>query len=58
MQTVKSKSIADDSVIEWRLPTRREAMAQSSATWGEQWDRIERKTVAGGLPILIERVQP
>jgi hypothetical protein len=58
MPTVKSKSIADDSIIEWRIPTRREIMAQSSATWGQQYDRQERRNVQGGLPIVIERVTP
>lgn len=53
---VRSISIADDSIIEWRIPTHAEIMAQSSATWGKQYDRIERKTVQGGLPIIIERI--
>lgn len=56
MKTVKSKSIADDSVVEWRLPTRREVHLNSIATWGKQFDRVERKVVEGGLPIVIERM--
>ncbi len=56
MPTIKSKSVADDSVIEWRVPSRRETLLHSTSTWGRQYDRIERKVVEGGLPIVIERM--
>ena len=56
IRTIKSISIGDGEPMVWRIPTRAEAMAQSSATWGKQYDRVERKVVEGGLPILIERM--
>lgn len=56
IRTVKSISIWGGEPMTWRIPTRAEAMAQSSATWGKQYDRVERKMVEGGLPIVIERM--
>jgi hypothetical protein len=56
MRKVKSISIGDDVVTEWRVPTRAEAMARSSETWGRQYDKVERRNIDGGLPIVIERL--
>lgn len=55
-RTIRSISIADGSEVVWRVPTRAEAMANSRETWGKQYDRVERRTIEGGLPIIFERM--
>lgn len=40
----------------WRIPSMREMMANASATYGEQFDRVDRKVVRGILPIVMEQI--
>lgn len=56
MRTIRAYSMKDDAYHEYAVPLKREAIANSEATWGSQYDRIERRTVEGGLPIVIPRL--
>lgn len=55
---IHSVSINGGEPKTWRVPTRAEALARSRETWAKQYDRVERRTVEGGLPILFEQVTP
>ena len=42
---------------EYIVPNRVEALAHSERTKGSQWDRIERRVIEGGIPMIWDRVQ-
>ena len=53
IQTFNPKTGQTDK---WKIPTTAELIKHNKATWGEKWDRIERTKLAGGIPMLIERI--
>lgn len=58
MRTVSAYSLRDGARHEYLVPSMSEAIAHSKATWSKQYDPVERRTVEGGLPILIQRKEP
>lgn len=49
---VKAASLQSGESRRYVVPSLREAMANSNATHGEQFDPVERKRVHGGLPMV------
>lgn len=47
----------DGSKAEYIVPSTTAAKAHIKATFERQWDKIERRHVEGGLPLVWDRVQ-
>lgn len=52
----QSFNLKTGQIDKWKIPTTAELIKHNKATWGEKWDRIERTKLAGGIPMLIERI--
>lgn len=54
MRKIKAYRLGTDDYAEYIVPSLREAHAQMRATWGRQFDKIERGKIEGGIPKPFE----
>jgi len=54
---IKAYSLSQDCNTSYLIETQLEAARRSKETWGEQYDRIERRVVTGGIPVVWKRVE-
>ena len=52
---IEAYSAKLDRWVEYERPNRREAIAHAEATWGSQYDPVERQVVTGCLPMVWVR---
>jgi len=52
---VKAENIRTRQVTAYLVPSKPEALRHSEATWGSQYDPVERRVMEGGLPMLWPR---
>lgn len=57
MKIVRAYRLGDDSYSVYQLPKPRDAVAQMRDTWGTVYNMIERRTLEGGIPKPIERLE-
>lgn len=57
MKTVLAYRLGYDDYVTYHLPSKRESIRNSEATWAKVFDFRERREVEGGLPIAWQRVE-
>jgi len=50
---IESINLETGNKKKWFVPTVKDSLASSKASYGEQWDKIEREVVKGGIPTLM-----
>jgi len=54
---IKVYNLYTNKFNEWIIPSKEEALEYNKITFSQQYDRIEREVVYGGLPCVFKRVQ-
>jgi hypothetical protein len=52
---VKAFSLTEDQEVGYIVETEFEAFKRHRETFGSQYDKIERRVVSGGIPVLWKR---
>lgn len=58
MKLIRAYSFKAEQYHAYSVPTIHETVEHSNATWGKQYDPVERRVIEGGLPLLWERAKP
>lgn len=53
---IKAYDLYNSKFNEWIIPSIEEALLQNKVTFGQQYDKIEREVVKGGLPSVFKRM--
>lgn len=56
MKIIRAYRLGDDGYSVYRVPGRKQTVAQMENTWGTVYSLIERRTIEGGIPKPIERL--
>lgn len=57
MKTIQAYRLGHDDYVSYSLPSKREAIRNSEATWAKVYDFRERREVEGGLPMAWQRAE-
>lgn len=57
MKIVRAYRLGDDGYSVYQLPKPRELVSQMKDTWGSVYSMIERRTLEGGIPKPIQRLE-
>jgi len=56
VKKIKVWSNFEEGYVEYLIPRIVQARNYIGETWGSQYDRVEKKLVEGGLPLVWERL--
>lgn len=57
MKIVRAYRLGDDGTSVYQIPTMKQSVQQMKDTWGSVYNMIERRTLEGGIPKPIQRLE-
>jgi len=57
MKIVRAFRLGDDGTSTYQLPSMKQSVQQMKDTWGSVYNMIERRTLEGGIPKPIQRLE-
>ena len=58
MKIVRAYRLGDDGYSIYRVPSPKQSVQQMNDTWGTVYSLIECRSIEGGIPKPIERLNP